>query len=101
MLRAAERVSSLEKLLNIREGFTQADDRFPPLYLQNTVRPLKAIKGDRYLSDWFGKRLTRADLKKMLEDFYEERGWDIQKGEPTKKKLMELGLEDFVGIMKS
>ncbi len=49
LLRAGERISNLEKLLNIREGFTREDGRIPPLYIQNTKPPLEAIEGDRYL----------------------------------------------------
>jgi len=37
----------------------------------------------------------------MLDSYYEERGWDIQKGVPTKMKLIELGLEKFIEIVES
>jgi aldehyde:ferredoxin oxidoreductase len=30
----------------------------------------------------------------MLDDYYDERGWDIETGIPTREKLEELGLED-------
>lgn len=95
LLRAGERISNLEKLLNFREGFTREDDRIPPVYLQNTKIPLPAGEGDRYLADWFGRRLTQEDLEAILDDYYEERGWDIKKGIPTNEKLAELGLGEF------
>ncbi|MFC1916572.1 aldehyde ferredoxin oxidoreductase N-terminal domain-containing protein [Chloroflexota bacterium] len=101
LLRGGERIWNLEKLLNVREGFTREDDKIPPLYIQNTEIPLKAREGDRYLVDWFGKRLTKDDMVKMLDDYYEERGWDIQKGISTRRKLIELGLGEFAGIVKS
>jgi aldehyde:ferredoxin oxidoreductase len=101
LLRAGERVYNLEKLLNVREGFTREDDRIPPVYLENTEVPIRVPGGDSYLTDWFGKRLTREDLKEMLDHYYEERGWDIQKGVPTRKRLIELGLEEFVEIVDS
>lgn len=101
LLRAGERVLNLEKLLNIREGFNREDDRIPPVYLQNIETPLPACEGDRYLTDWFGRRLTKEDLETMLDTYYEERGWDIQKGVPTKAKLTELGLEPFADIVES
>ena len=92
-LRAGERIFNLEKLLNEREGFTRMDDEIPAVWLQNTEVPLKLRSGDRYLTDWFGNRLTKEDIEKILDDYYEERGWDIEKGLPTKEKLVELGLE--------
>ena len=101
LLRAGERVFNLEKLLNVREGFSREDDRIPPVYLQNIETPLPAREGERYLTDWFGRRLTREDLEGMLGNYYEERGWDIQRGMPTKSKLTELGLEQFAEIVES
>ena len=95
LLKAGERTWNLERLLNLREGFTGEDDKIPELYLKNTELPLKAYDGDRYLTDWFGNRLNREDLEKMVQDYYEERGWDIQTGAPTREKLIELGLEYF------
>ena len=32
----------------------------------------------------------------MLDDYYDERGWEIERGIPTKDKLIELGLADVV-----
>ncbi|GAJ24319.1 unnamed protein product, partial [marine sediment metagenome] len=40
-------------------------------------------------------------LEGMLDNYYEERGWDIQRGMPTKSKLTELGLEQFAEIMET
>ena len=100
LIRAAERASALEKLLNFREGFTRKDDIIPAVYLQNMQIPIKAGDGDRYLTDWFGNRLTREDIEEMIDNYYEEKGWDARNGLPTKKKLIELGLEEYVGILK-
>jgi len=101
LLRAGERSFNIEKLLNAREGFTREDDKIPPVYLQNTEIPIQSREGKRYLTDWFGKRLSREDLENILDNYYEERGWDIEKGVPTKKKLVELGLEDLAGILET
>jgi aldehyde:ferredoxin oxidoreductase len=40
------------------------------------------------------KELTRGDVEKMFDDYYDERGWDIEKGIPTRKKLEDLDLKD-------
>ncbi|MFH1628261.1 MAG: aldehyde ferredoxin oxidoreductase C-terminal domain-containing protein [Pseudomonadota bacterium] len=101
LLRAGERIFNLERLFNVREGFTREDDRIPPIYLQNMETPLPAREGERYLTDWFGRRLTREDLQGMLDAYYEERGWDIKTGIPTRDKLTELGLEEQAEMLKS
>ncbi|MEE9502013.1 MAG: aldehyde ferredoxin oxidoreductase C-terminal domain-containing protein, partial [Candidatus Aminicenantaceae bacterium] len=40
-----------------------------------------------------GQLISPADLKLMLDEYYESRGWDVNTGVPTKEKLQELGLE--------
>jgi aldehyde:ferredoxin oxidoreductase len=36
--------------------------------------------------------ISREELNKMLDEYYEARGWDKEKGMPTKEKLSELAL---------
>ena len=91
-LRAGERIYNLEKLLNVREGFDRRDDEIPSVWLQNTQTPVRLRTGEIYLRDWFGNRIQKADIEGMLDDYYEERGWDIATGTPTPAKLRELGL---------
>ncbi len=93
MLKAGERNFNLEKLLNVREGFSRKDDQIPAVWLQNTETPIRLRSGDLYLTDWFGNRVKKEDIEKTLDDYYEERGWDIEKGIPTKERTTELGLE--------
>jgi len=95
-LRAGERIWNLERLLNVREGFSREDDEVPAVWLQNIDRPVNLRTGQQYLMDWFGNRLTKEDINKMLDNYYEERGWDLKTGVPTTGKLIELGLENFV-----
>jgi aldehyde:ferredoxin oxidoreductase len=38
------------------------------------------------------KVLTEEDFEKILDEYYDERGWDIKTGIPTPSKLQELGL---------
>lgn len=35
------------------------------------------------------------DLEGMLIAYYEARGWDMNTGQPTREKLLELGMEDM------
>ncbi len=89
---AGERIFNLYKLLNVREGFSRADDRFPEVWL----KPLETPDGVQKLTDYYGKHvITAEDLELLLDDYYDERGWDIEKGIPTKEKLADLRLEQI------
>lgn len=74
-----ERIWNLERLYNLREGFTQQNDTLPRRLLEETLTQGPA-KG------------RRVDLTPMLADYYHFRGWNSQ-GIPTKQKLRQLGLE--------
>lgn len=95
--KAAKRNYNLYKALNVRLGFSKKDDVFPERWFE----PLKtADRGTMTLSDYFGNPLSREDCKKLLEDYYDERGWDIKTSIPTEKTLNELGLEDVAKDLK-
>jgi aldehyde:ferredoxin oxidoreductase len=78
LIRAGERIWNLERLYNLREGFTAADDTLPPRLLEESV-----IDGPS--QGWV------SNLGPMLAEYYRARGWDSQ-GVPTKEKLEELDL---------
>jgi aldehyde:ferredoxin oxidoreductase len=85
---AGERIWNLFKLLNAREGFDRKDDRFPSRWLESwnesgKVEPVKTCTGDPVSMETFNH---------WIDDYYDERGWDIEKGVPTKDKLRALGL---------
>ena len=89
--KAGERAWNILKAANVREGFTRKDDRFPDKFLE----PLKAgDKEIRLMNYNRTKELTRDDVEKMFDDYYDERGWDIEKGIPTRQKLEDLDLKD-------
>jgi aldehyde:ferredoxin oxidoreductase len=93
MKRAGERIFNLYKLLNVREGFGRADDAFPEVWL----KPLETPDGVQTLKDYYGKKdITAEDLEHLLDDYYDERGWDIEKGVPTREKLADLGLDGIL-----
>ena len=95
--RAARRNYTLYKALNVRMGFSRKDDVFPDRWFE----PLKTLDRDTMvLCDYFGKPLSREDCEKLLDDYYDERGWDMKTGIPTKKTLSELDLEDVAKDLK-
>ncbi|MFC1907082.1 aldehyde ferredoxin oxidoreductase family protein [Chloroflexota bacterium] len=93
LLESAERAYNMYRVINTREGFSRKDDELPERWLNE---PLKiGNKEGVPLKDYFKtKTVTREDVDKLLDDYYDEHGWDIKTGVPTKKKLSELGLDD-------
>jgi len=61
------------KELNTGEGFGQEDDRPPEIWFS----PMKGSDGQpMVLRDYFGKKeLDREDIARLIEDYYDERGW--------------------------
>jgi aldehyde:ferredoxin oxidoreductase len=94
---AARRNYNLYKALNVRLGFSRKDDVFPERWFE----PLETIdRGTMVLCDYFGTPLTREDCQKLLDDYYDERGWHIKTGIPTEKTLLELELGDVAKDLK-
>ena len=93
LLSASERCANLLRLFNIRQGATRKDDYLPERYY---TEPFLLLGEETWLKDYYNtKRLTKEDIEMLLDDYYEERGWD-KDGIPTKKTLMELELTDLV-----
>jgi len=91
-LKDAERSFNLSRFLNAREGYTRADDRFPDKWFEPLKRP--DMGTELTLKDYFEtKQYTREDTEQLLTDYYDEHGWDVKTGNPTKEKLLELGLD--------
>jgi len=78
-----ERMNNLAKAFNVREGFSRADDTLPERLM---TEPLKAGASK-------GQLISPDDLKQMLDEYYTERGWDVETGIPSRTKLSELGLD--------
>ncbi len=74
----------------MREGFTRDDDTLPERLM---TEPLKEGSSK-------GQVISKDDLKQMLDEYYTERGWDINTGAPTREKLKELGLGYVADAMK-
>ncbi len=81
-LKVGERIINLARAFNAREGIDRRDDTMPERFL---TEPIKGGPND-------GARVE--DFKGMVDEFYNECGWDIESGWPTEAKLEELGLKD-------
>ena len=81
MIKVGERVWNLERLYNLREGFTKKDDTLPPRLLEDAPEEGPS-KG------WV------VQLDPMLKEYYRGRGWD-ENGVPKAKKLEALKLANL------
>lgn len=88
LLQVAERVWNLSRGFWVREveGFGREWDYPPPRWYKDPVTTGPSR----------GKFMAREDVEKLLDMYYEQRGWDAD-GIPTREKLDELGL-DYVTI---
>jgi aldehyde:ferredoxin oxidoreductase len=80
-MKVGERIYNLERVFNLRAGFTATDDTLPKRLLQEPI-PEGPSKGQV------------CKLAEMLPEYYKLRGWD-DKGRPTEAKLREVGLAEF------
>jgi aldehyde:ferredoxin oxidoreductase len=81
--KVGERIFNLIKAYSVRQGFTRKDDEWPERFYKESV-PEGPSKG---------ASLSRDKMHRLLSEFYEVTGWDKKLGIPSKKKLLELGLD--------
>lgn len=81
-----QRVETLSRLFNIREGLSRKDDILPPRFWEGeTHGPAKGMKAF----------VDQDDFEKSLDKYYDKMGWD-KDGVPTKETIKKLGLSSFV-----
>ncbi|HUV80216.1 MAG TPA: aldehyde ferredoxin oxidoreductase family protein [Candidatus Bathyarchaeia archaeon] len=75
-----ERIWNVERLYNLREGFSNGDDILP----------------DRFFEEEVNERvIDREEFLKTRDEYYRMRGW-AENGVPTKRTLKRLGIEDLI-----
>ena len=78
-LKVAERVLTMARLFNLREGLTAADDKLPLRFFQPKTDGPQSDKG-----------LDPEQMAKARSYYYTLMGWDVHTGGPTPEKLEEL-----------
>ncbi len=81
LMMAGERKITMMRLLNLRRGFTDKDDKLP----EKMFQPL-------YDGPSKGRSVNKEDFERMKAQYYGFLGWD-EHGAPLNGKLAELGLE--------
>ena len=79
--RIGERIHTLKKLFNVREGWRSQDDWLPERLLSEAL-PTGVARGIA---------LTSNELREMIQGYYQARGWD-KDGFIPEEKLRQLGM---------
>ena len=79
--RIGERIITLARAFNVREGISRKDDMLPERFFKESLPNGPALKKDKF--------------NKMLDEYYDLMGWD-RDGIPTEKRLTEIGLADII-----
>jgi aldehyde:ferredoxin oxidoreductase len=82
-LKTGERILSLRKAFNMREGIRPEDHRLSERALGKTPLTAGPLKG------------ARVDMDHLMQEFFDTVGWDIATGGPTPQKMQELGIDSL------
>jgi aldehyde:ferredoxin oxidoreductase len=88
--KSGERINTVARLINIREGLGRKDDTLPWKVMHMPIPDEGPAKG---------AVVTQGELDLLLDDYYESRGWTLE-GVPTAAKLQELGMDDLLSIVE-
>lgn len=81
-VKVGERIFTLEKMFNYREGFRRQDDQLPERFFTDAYT----------VGDEEGAKLDREAFAEMMDEYYFERNWDPNTTKPSNEKLDQLGL---------
>jgi aldehyde:ferredoxin oxidoreductase len=88
--KSGERINTVARLINIREGLGRKDDTLPWKVMNMPIPDEGPVKG---------AFVSQEELDLLLDDYYESRGWTLE-GVPTTAKLQELGMDDLLSIVE-
>ncbi len=97
LLTMGERIVNLERMYNVRQGLSRADDALPRRFTEETA-PLYEFEpdpasGQMRRSDEPLRYGRLENFDAMLDRYYDLRGWS-RNGVPTEATLRRLGLEE-------
>jgi aldehyde:ferredoxin oxidoreductase len=84
LMKTAERIFTLQRLINVRYGVSRKDDTIPPKLFEPLKEGVNAGK-------------TPVTFEDSLRKYYKIRGWDTD-GKPTVKKVVELNLTEALKL---
>ena len=86
LLKTGERIENMRQAFNIREGL-KTPWKYPDRLLGKPPKKEGPRKGITYAED------------ELFNEYMAARDWDRQTGKPSKKKLLELGLDDVAKVL--
>jgi len=90
LMLTAERSWNLWRMINERLGFSREDDHPPKMWFF----PVRDGDLELTIKDYFDREeITPSRMDQLLDEYYAERGWDPDTGQPTEEKKKQLGLE--------
>ncbi|MHA2364520.1 MAG: aldehyde ferredoxin oxidoreductase C-terminal domain-containing protein, partial [Candidatus Hodarchaeales archaeon] len=85
LMEIGERINTVERMFNNRDGFTRKDDKLPERFFKEpTPLGFPIVKG---------KKIDRSKFETMIDEYYAMHGWD-NNGVPTEKTIQKLGIEN-------
>jgi len=88
--KSGERINTVARLINIREGLGRKDDTLPWKVMNMPIPDEGPVKG---------AVVTQEELDLLLDDYYESRGWTLE-GVPTAEKLKEIGMDELLSTVE-
>ncbi len=85
LMELGEKIFTVLKAYTIRQGLARRDDAWPDRFYREAL-PEGLAKG---------MVVSRETVDRVLDEYYELRGWDKASGLPTEKRFTELGLGDI------
>lgn len=82
-LKTGERILSLRKAFNVREGIKPEEHTLSERALGKTPLTKGPLRG------------VTLDMGWLMKEFYDTVGWDLNTGGPTAEKMKELGIEEL------
>jgi aldehyde:ferredoxin oxidoreductase len=90
-LKIGERIHTLMRAFNVRNGFDRKDDKLPPRLMEEPT-PKGPPAGCKAF-------VSKEDFERCLSEYYTLRGWD-RNGKPTQETLLRLNLRKAAKDLK-
>ncbi|MFC2006224.1 aldehyde ferredoxin oxidoreductase family protein [Chloroflexota bacterium] len=94
MMKAGERIRNMERAIMVREGRRRGDDKLGDKFFTKPTKDMPVPGPDGVFVSQT-RTLDREKFERLKDAYYEERGWDVNTGIPTRAKLEELDLKDI------
>ena len=84
MVVIGDRIATMRQAFNVREDLKPSDFKYPDRVLGNP--PLK--------SGPLAGMTIKKQVEELVEEYFKSMDWDLETGKPSRKRLLELELED-------